>query len=76
LSFSQQRRRQLGQGSLDGGGVKVISSDAAWFINVIGDWIYYSNRDDNNRIYKINIDGSEKTEVSSYAACYVVVIDD
>ena len=31
----------------------------------VGDWIYYSNQEDNNRIYRVKPDGTEKSKVSN-----------
>ncbi len=73
--FRSNEGGSLARGSLDGGGVKVISSDAAWFINVIGDWIYYSNRDDNNRLYKIITDGSGRATLTDGGSWFVTVVE-
>ncbi len=74
--FRSNEGGSLAMGNLSGGGVKVISSDAAWFINIIGDWIYYSNRDDNNRIYKIKTDGSGRATLTDGGSWFVTVVED
>ncbi len=73
--FRSNEGGSLAVGNLNGGGVKVISSDAAWFINVIGDWIYYSNRDDNNRIYKIKTDGSGRATLTDGGSWFIMVVE-
>lgn len=55
---------------------RLISSDAAWFINVRGDWVYYSNRDDNNRLYRIRRNGSERSPLTDGPAWFVTVVED
>jgi len=35
-----------------------------------GDWIYYQNRDDKNRIYKIKTDGSECQKINDDSSFY------
>ena len=74
--FRSNEGGSLAMGNLNGGGVKIISTDAAWFINVLGDWIYYSNRDDNNRIYKIKTDGSGRATLTDGGSWFVTVVED
>ncbi len=37
--------------------------DHAQFINVVDNWIYYSNLNDGHKIYKIRTDGSGREQV-------------
>ncbi len=74
--FRSNEGGSLYRGHLGGGESRIISADAAWFINVVGNWIYYSNRDDNERIYKIKTDGSNRTALTDGAAWFVTVHDD
>ena len=37
----------------DGTGKIELTGDRAFYINVAGDWIYYTNNDDGGKIYKI-----------------------
>ncbi|QHE53684.1 DUF5050 domain-containing protein [Pontibacillus sp. HMF3514] len=46
------------------------------FLNVIGDWIYYSNAQDNLSIYKIKKDGSGRQKLVNAPAMYLHVVDD
>ena len=75
IYFRSNEAGSLKAGKLDGSGAKIISADSAWFINVSGEWVYYSNRDDQNRIYKINIDGSGRTAMSDGGAWFVTLVD-
>jgi Putative cell wall-binding domain len=53
---------------LDGTGFMKITDDNAWYMNVEGDWIYYtdySGTDYYRALYKIRTDGTEKTLVNS-----------
>ncbi len=54
---------------------RVIAADSVWFINVSEDWLYYTNRDDRNRIYKINVDGSGRTALTEEGAWFVTLVD-
>ena len=47
----------------DGSGRMNVNNDNSFFINVVGDWIYYFNYDDHDQIYKIRTDGSGRTRV-------------
>ena len=55
---------------------KTISADSAWFINVSGDYIYYSNRDDHNRIYRIDQAGGNRTALTAGGAWFVTLVGD
>jgi len=37
-----------------------INYDHSYFINVTVEWIYFQNRSDGGKIYRISLDGSEK----------------
>jgi len=71
-----------GEGSLykadkNGNGISMVCSDAVIDINVIGDWIYYSNYADHIRhpyggkIYKIRTDGTERTKLNDVDSAYL-----
>jgi hypothetical protein len=44
-------------------------------INVVGDWIYYSNRDDGYCIYKIRIDGTGREKLNSDNSAFINVVN-
>ena len=48
---------------VDGTENKCISSIESTNINILGDWIFYNNPNDNNKIYRMNIDGGENTKI-------------
>lgn len=47
----------------DGEEKTLIHDSRALDINILGEWIYFSNMDDNYRPYKIKIDGTEPSRV-------------
>ncbi|MEW9094106.1 MAG: DUF5050 domain-containing protein [Clostridiaceae bacterium] len=67
--------------SADGGGIyktndvisEKICEDNAKFINVVGDYIYYVNYSDGQKIYKIKKDGTGRRIVSTDQASYLTV---
>ncbi|MBC2723873.1 MAG: DUF5050 domain-containing protein, partial [Desulfosporosinus sp.] len=50
--------------NLDGTDKKEVTSDATETLNVHNGWIYYSNKEDGYKLYKIQIDGSGRTKLS------------
>jgi len=75
--FRSNEGGSLYEGKLSGSdaGARIVSTDAAWFINVSGDYIYYSNRDDNNRLYRIRTDGSDRVPLTEGGAWFPTLID-
>jgi len=53
-----------------------ISDDSCLFINVMDDWIYYSNVSDNNYLYGIRTDGTERTKLNDDYSENVSVVGD
>jgi hypothetical protein len=51
---------------VDGSQVVKINEDYSYRLNVLGEWIYYQNPNDNYNIYKIKIYGTEKTKLTNY----------
>lgn len=49
---------------LDGTDIKEVTSDAAGTLNVHNGWIYYSNKGDGSKLYKIRVDSSSRTKLS------------
>ncbi len=56
-------------------GVK-LNDSTSYFINVVGDYVYYVNENSDFHIYKMKTDGSENTEIISQAAYYMTVYGD
>jgi hypothetical protein len=42
----------------DGSGRQKLNDDESWFIDVAGDWVYYSNDSDEGKLYRMKTDGS------------------
>ncbi len=71
----------------DGSGVTRLSDNGAMYINVVGDWIYYStswrplifhhlSAGIGGNIYKIRTDGSAETALNDQPSAFVQVVDD
>lgn len=43
------------------GSVKKVSEDVVYYINVVGDWVYYTNVQEEGKLYRIRPDGTERT---------------
>lgn len=72
---SPDRGGSIHKMKIDGSEKTKINDDNSFFINVIGDWVYYLNADD-TYIYKIRTDGSERTLLIEERADYVTVVKD
>lgn len=59
----------------DGSEKQILTEDSALAINVVGEWIYYTNEDGSGDggLYKIRIDGSQKTKIHSSINYFVHV---
>ena len=53
----------------DGSNQTTICNDRAYDVNVVGDWIYYENGSDKNKLYKIRTDGSGRVKLSDDYDC-------
>ena len=63
--------------NLDGSGRTVISGDSARYLQVSGEWLYYTNLGQYPyHLYRINLDGSNRTLLSSQSVRKFVVQDD
>jgi len=47
----------------DGTRKTLICDDRVEYLNVIGNWIYYVNLSDQSNLYKIKVDGTERTKI-------------
>ena len=59
--------------TLDCTGSQQICDDSAWYLNIVGDTIYYCN---DYQIYSIKTDGSDRQVVSHDAAYFLNVVND
>jgi len=53
-----------------------LSDEEAGYINVINNYIYYSNISEGGKIYKIQTDGYGKEKITDHEAKYLNVVDD
>ena len=64
----------------DGTGKTKLSDGSAFFINVVGDWIYYYSDSTDGGTYKIKTDGTGKTKLEiespGYSVSYINVVGD
>ncbi len=61
----------------DGKGEPVkLNSGTSYFINVMGDYVYYVHEDSDFHIYRMKLDGSENTEIIPQTAYYMTVYGD
>ncbi len=63
----------------DGTGEQMLTDsddDKRMHVNIVGDWIYYSNVSDGHKLYKVRIDGTEKTKLNNECSWYINVIGD
>ena len=58
----------------DGTNKSTICDDTAEYINVSGDWIYYSNVSDDYKLYKIKTDGTGKTKINDDDAMFINIV--
>lgn len=56
-------------------GIK-LSDVSAWYINVLDEWIYFSNFEDDDSIYKIRIDGSGLEKLNNDKSWDITVQED
>lgn len=73
--FSDKNESALYKAKTDGSGKVKLSDDSPYFINVIGEWIFYVNSSDDHKIYRIKTDGTEKTALTEKAVWSMMVID-
>ncbi|WP_052314851.1 cell wall-binding repeat-containing protein [Desulfosporosinus meridiei] len=50
--------------NIDGTGKREVTSDAAGALNVHNSWIYYSNKADGYKLYKVKLDGTSRTKLT------------
>lgn len=62
--------------SIDGGSKNIIGTDRASSILVDEGWLYYSNKNDNDKLYKMKIDGTNKTKLSNSSIFAFNVVGD
>lgn len=63
--YSDYSFNNISRIGIDGSNKTVLNDmDECFMLNVADGWIYYRNNSDNGRIYKIRVDGSDRTKVN------------
>ncbi len=62
--------------NLSSGEIIKVSDDRANYINIVGEWIYYTTGKENYSIVKIRTDGTERTILADDKAEYMNVVGD
>lgn len=57
--------------SSDGSKITQINSEDSYFLNVVGQWIYYTDMEGN--IYKVSIDGKDRQSVNGLKGDYIEI---
>lgn len=66
----------LYKSNYDGSQKAKLSDDNANFINIVDNWIYYSNASDKGNLYKIKTDGTGRTKLNDVESKYMRVVGD
>lgn len=53
-----------------------LSDDRTSYLNVMGDWIYYTNFSDQGHLYKIDLNGKKKTKLTDEEGIEINVTDE
>lgn len=53
-----------------------LADDEAWNLTISGKYLYYSNWSDNHRLYRINLDGTEKSKLNDEPVCQLTAAGD
>jgi hypothetical protein len=64
---------------IDGSGVSdeiLIIDDAASGVAVVNGWIYYCNHDANRSVFKVRLDGSDRTQINRDDSAYISIVED
>lgn len=61
---------------INGGNRTKVCEDEAWYLNVIGEWIYFANVSDAYSLYKVKTDGTQKTKMNSEIVSDLNVVGD
>ena len=60
----KEKRNSFAKLRTDGTGREILSEVSGDCINIIGNWMYYINGDDNGMLYRMRLDGSENQKAS------------
>lgn len=59
----------------NGTGKMKLCNDSAEYINVIGDWVYYSNGAEKGKLYRIHTNGTARTKLNDDDSDFVSIVD-
>jgi hypothetical protein len=62
--------------NLDGSGKEKLNDNISQNLNVVDDWIYFSNYDDGNKIYRVHIDGNVSEKINNDDSWWLSVVGD
>lgn len=74
VSMDAVTERKITKFDLNGGNKTVLESDSVAFMTIAGEYIYYTNIDDNFNLYRIKKDGTNKTKILDNKLDYTAVI--
>jgi hypothetical protein len=74
IYYVSQTERGVIRIRTDGSGRQQLNDDLSSLLAVYGDVIYYSNRDDNNKLYTMRVDGSDRRKLSDDQAFCINVV--
>jgi hypothetical protein len=60
----------------DGSNREKITEDDSEYLNVLDDWIYYCNWDDDGKLYKVRTDGTCRMKINEDKSLYINVLGD
>ncbi len=60
----------------DGTGLKALNTDKSSRMNVSGNTLYYSNSEDNGKLYGITIDGKARTKLRDESVAWIYIVED
>ncbi|HQA57514.1 MAG TPA: DUF5050 domain-containing protein [Acetivibrio sp.] len=60
---------------IDESSEQLLANISAWYINVVDDWIYFSNSNDDDSIYRISIDGNDMQKLNNDKSWDITVKD-
>ena len=61
---------------LDGSAKEKLNDNISRYLNVVDDWVYFSNYDDGNKIYRVHIDGTVSEKINNDNSWSLSVVGD
>ncbi|MFO7636069.1 MAG: DUF5050 domain-containing protein, partial [Clostridia bacterium] len=73
--FSKINESALYKAKVDGSARMKLTDDSPWFINVVGEWVFYVNGSDEHTVYRIKTDGTSREKLNEKAVWSMIVVD-